>query len=143
MEKFCTKCNTLKSKAEFRVNKSKSDGLQHYCLICDKSLQREWYINNKEKVKIKSKITNDKIRAKNKAFLIDYLKQHPCVKCGESDIVVLEFDHLRDKYCNVSRLVTSSNILKIKEEIEKCQVLCANCHKRKTAIDFNWYKLNN
>jgi 5-methylcytosine-specific restriction endonuclease McrA len=28
----------------------------------------------------------------------------------------------------------------LKNEIEKCQILCANCHLRKTANDFNWYK---
>lgn len=58
---------------------------------------------------------------------------------GESDPIVLEFDHLRDKSCNVSRM-TNANIEKIKEEVAKCRVLCSNCHARETAKKQGWYK---
>ena len=71
----------------------------------------------------------------------DYLKKHPCVDCGEKDPVVLEFDHSKDKLIEVSKLVRNvSSIDKMREEIEKCKIRCANCHRRKTAIQFGWYK---
>lgn len=71
----------------------------------------------------------------------NYLKMHPCVDCGETDPVVLQFDHFRDKKYQVANLVSSNmswqNILK---EIEKCEIRCANCHYRKTAREKNYYK---
>ena len=70
----------------------------------------------------------------------DYLKKHPCVDCGEKDPIVLEFDHLKDKLIEVSRLVQYTSMNKMQNEIEKCEIRCANCHRRKTAIQFGWYK---
>ena len=71
----------------------------------------------------------------------EYLKLHPCVDCGESDIRVLDFDHVRGhKRANVQRLVNSYYCWKTVEiEIQKCDVICANCHRRKTANEQNWY----
>ena len=71
---------------------------------------------------------------------MDYLRLHPCVDCGESDIVVLEFDHLRDKTRNVSYLIGTGEIPRIKEEIAKCDVVCANCHRRRTSERGGWYR---
>jgi hypothetical protein len=66
-------------------------------------------------------------------FIIKYLKAHPCVDCTVSDIRVLEFDHLRDKDMNVSHLVGGGHSLKrLIVEIEKCVVVCANCHRIRT-----------
>lgn len=75
-------------------------------------------------------------------YIYDYLLTHPCVDCGEVDPEVLTFDHVRgQKSANVSRLASQGkNIKVIKEEIAKCDVRCCNCHARKTARDFNWYK---
>lgn len=64
--------------------------------------------------------------------------------CGENDIVVLEFDHtgIEPKYKTISELVRERNSVDIiKNEVKKCEVRCANCHKRKTAKDFNWFKI--
>jgi len=58
----------------------------------------------------------------------------------ESDYIVLEFDHKHDKKYNVSAMHTLSLELLIKE-IEKCEVRCANCHRRKTAHQFNWHAI--
>lgn len=138
--KYCTKCNKSKDLSEFRPNSRKKDGYQHYCIECDKEYQKEWYKANSEKAKRRAKIHNKVNIKRNKDFIIDYLKKNPCAHCGESDIVVLEFDHLSNKEYGIATLANSS-LEKIKTEISKCQVLCANCHKRKTAKDFNWYKL--
>lgn len=74
--------------------------------------------------------------------VVGYLQSHGCSDCGETDWRVLEFDH-RDpetKSSSVADLVTNNaNMKRIWEEIEKCDVRCANCHRRKTAIDNNWY----
>jgi hypothetical protein len=66
-------------------------------------------------------------------YLIEYFRAHPCADCGESDPLVLEFDHLRDKRFEVTNQFASRNWQEILDEISKCEVVCANCHRRRTA----------
>ena len=81
-------------------------------------------------------------RLRNKSYVYEYLQEHPCITCGEADIRVLDFDH-RDpslKSFGIHRSITNRySIAKIAEEIKKCDVLCSNCHRRKTAHENNWY----
>lgn len=77
----------------------------------------------------------------NRTKVVAYLLQNPCVDCGETDWLVLQFDH-RDpttKTAPVSRLVYLNSWPKIKEEIDKCDVRCANCHSRRTAEQMDFY----
>jgi 5-methylcytosine-specific restriction endonuclease McrA len=77
-----------------------------------------------------------RIRERNRAYVVAFLKNHPCSHCGETDLRVLEFDHVAPatKKFNVGRMVSSQHhsIASIQKEIDKCQVLCANCHRKKT-----------
>lgn len=65
----------------------------------------------------------------------EYLQTHPCVDCGEDDWIVLDFDHVRGvKYKEISILVGHGYSLPtVVAEIAKCEVRCANCHRRVTA----------
>jgi len=137
---ICNKCKIDKDISNFRKSKQTNSGYQYYCIECDKAFQKVYYNANKEKVIKNSAKQRDISRVKMREFLISYLESHPCVHCGESDIVVLEFDHLSNKINNVSTFMKNAAIKKLKAEIPKCQVLCANCHRRKTAKDQNWYK---
>lgn len=67
-------------------------------------------------------------------YVLDYLKSHPCVDCGETDPVVLDFDHRNpeEKTSAVSRIVSDRGALsRLEEEISKCDVRCANCHRKR------------
>ena len=66
-------------------------------------------------------------------FLVAYLREHPCVDCGVGDPIVLEFDHLRDKKFSISSGLQDRNWQSVLDEIAKCDVVCANCHRRRTA----------
>jgi hypothetical protein len=80
-------------------------------------------------------------RENNFVNIMNYLKQHNCVDCGESNPVVLEFDHLPEfnKSFDIGRAVGSSGRSweSIQKEILKCDVVCSNCHKIRTAIRKN------
>jgi sRNA-binding protein len=80
-----------------------------------------------------------KQRETKRKFICDYLSSNPCVDCGESDILVLEFDHRpkHTKLAEISAMISGTRSLKaLKEEVTKCDVRCANCHKRMTYARF-------
>lgn len=80
-------------------------------------------------------------RAAYRALIYEYLQTHPCVVCGERDPIVLDFDHLGDKRIEIGRMIKQGNGLNaIIAELNKCQVLCCNCHRRKTCNQLNWYR---
>lgn len=68
--------------------------------------------------------------ARHKAFLNEYKTLHPCA-CGESDPVALDFHHIDPvkKNGEMKRLAVKGMEF-IQNEIEKCIVLCANCHRK-------------
>lgn len=58
-----------------------------------------------------------------------------CVDCGINNPIVLDFDHLKDKKYNISRMIHDGfSWAAIKKEIAKCEVVCANCHRIRTYI---------
>jgi len=69
---------------------------------------------------------------RNKAFMLRYFRAHGCSVCGERDATVLCCHHRdpNDKAAEVSRLLQNRSIERLIEEIEKCDVLCFNCHVR-------------
>jgi hypothetical protein len=142
MEKICTKCKGSKEIDEFNKNKSKVDGYNNICRECSKTRSKQYYSENTERHKIIIKSRNKKTALDNRRKIFEYYKTHPCIDCGESDPMVLEFDHRDgvDKLDNVSTMVRDYSWGNILKEIKKCDVRCANCHRRRTAISQGWYK---
>lgn len=137
--KICSTCKL--SKEKFYPNARKTDGLQTYCVDCAKERSKKRYksFSVEQKQKMQDGARQKVLR--NKQFIWDYLKENPCVDCGETDPIVLEFDHQVNKVDCISTLSGQGiGLEKIAEEIGKCEVRCANCHRRKTAKDFEWYK---
>jgi len=141
--KRCYTCKTDKDKSEFNKNKVRKDGLNSICKECSRERSKRYYRENKEYHK-KAVSTRKNIQIeKSRKYVYSYLCKNPCVDCGENDPIVLEFDHMRDKHKNLSRMIADGNSTdSIKKEIEKCEVRCANCHRRKTAKDQGWYMLD-
>jgi hypothetical protein len=70
-----------------------------------------------------------------KKKLIEIKQLSGCVDCGITNHIVLDFDHLRDKKYNISRMIHDGfSWAAIKKEIAKCEVVCANCHRVRTHI---------
>ena len=90
-----------------------------------------------------AKISNNmgSIRARQRRYLaeriafIQLVKQQPCVECGvQYPPYVMDFDHIRgEKIGQVSRKsMLCSPLERLMQEIEKCDVVCSNCHRERT-----------
>lgn len=98
----------------------------------DRNRKRQERVNGRD---TGVKTSQDRQREIKRRWVCEYLIEHPCVDCGEPDILVLEFDHRGDitKHANVSTMINSTySLARVQEEVAKCDVRCANCHKRKT-----------
>jgi L-lysine 2,3-aminomutase len=79
-------------------------------------------------------------REKVKRKMMEFYKLNPCVDCGETDPRVLDFDHISNKKHNISTLLRKEYSWEsILLEAKKCEVRCANCHRKKTAVEQNHY----
>ncbi len=137
--KKCTKCNSAKSLDEFGLRSKTTGKRECICKTCKREYTKSHYRNNKDVYKKRASEFTKKTRIVNSCKMVDYLRKHPCVDCGEPDVIVLQFDHIKDKEHTIGKMVVNGySWPKILDEINKCQVRCANCHTRKTAKDFNW-----
>ena len=103
---------------------------------------KEYYEKNKKQIIEKQKIYNKehsieykqyigKYHRINKEYVLNYKLTHPCTICGESDPICLDFHHTGDDKKNtVSNLIYKGNLESLISEIQKCDVLCANCHRK-------------
>ena len=136
--KFCSECKTQKPVDEFSWRRKAKKQRQSYCKLCMKVRNAVYYVNDPKKYRDSML----RLRTRNQDFILKFLVNNHCVDCGEADALVLEFDHVRGtKVDGVSTMVrkpVSLDVLKL--EIAKCEVRCANCHRRKTAKQLGFYK---
>jgi hypothetical protein len=141
--KTCSRCKEAKNESDFQRNHATADGLQDQCKSCRKETDRRIYLKRSEEKKAQYREANLRTIERNTRLLYEYLLEHPCVDCGASDPVVLEFDHVTgDKRNSIANYVRSGRSWnRIFSEVQKCEVRCANCHRRVTARrNGNWKK---
>lgn len=127
----CTKCKITKHYKEFSVDSYRTTGRKNWCKICCS----QHYEDSKQTKLKKASIRRRKIAREHMEKIYRYLEENPCIDCGEDNILTLEFDHVTgDKYSGVTVLAWRGRTWKvIQEEIDKCEVVCANCHNIRTA----------
>ena len=137
--KSCSACKKRLPKAEFYKNRARRDGLQNVCKDCQKEKGIRHYRENTAETKEKIYARRDGRKKENRSYVLAHLLDHPCVDCGESNPLVLHFDHVRDsKWMEVSKMVFRGYTLRaLKREMDKCEVRCANCHSIRTQQDSN------
>ena len=135
-QRKCTNCGRTKNEDLFC---KRGDKYRNECLVCHRKYCKSHYSRNRKYYTDKTV----RLRKRNQQLMIEYLSDKECADCGESNIVVLDFDHERDKKYNVSLMVNStygwSTIL---EEIAKCDIVCANHHRIRTAKRFGYYRMD-
>ena len=93
--------------------------------------RREWYQKNKIKEAARLRISNARYRKKIKKLVTDYKAKRGCCRCRENDPVCLDFHHhIGKKENNIGTILGHWSEERIFKEIEKCEVLCANCHRK-------------
>lgn len=138
--RVCNRCGQAKDPEEFSARGGKK---QPWCRECNRAYAREYYRNNQTKLKSDINQLRRARVAANRQFLLAYLSSRSCADCGENDPIVLEFDHVRGKkrYLISSLIHEGYSLQTLMKEIEKCDVVCANCHRRRTARTFGTYRL--
>jgi protein-arginine kinase activator protein McsA len=141
--KACSHC-----KQEKPINcfswRNKQKKIRHViCKDCQSKKNKAHYEANIGKYRENTRSRKKRVREEYREKLKEYLSTHPCVDCGETDPIVLTFDHVRGKKKdNVSNLMYRVYPWSIIEkEIAKCQVRCFNCHMRRTSKRQGWGKL--
>jgi len=136
--KTCLKCKRVKSLAEFSWRNKKKGTKHPWCKECFKEYDRKRAQTTKYKTDKRKR--HQKLRKDNRKFIFEYLSNKKCVDCGESRIPCLQFDHVDEKH---KRAVIGDMMhysrRAIIEEIEKCEVRCANCHAIRTSKSQGWY----
>ncbi len=145
--KTCSKCCETKEESEYFVKDKKSGRLHAQCKLCYKEHRKnysaEHYAKYGDAYRERARIRRAHVKKVMVSQLVEYLEDKSCVKCGESDIRVLEFDHIdpATKSFSIARGITYGKHWEIiLKEIDKCQILCSNCHKKRTAVQYGWLK---
>lgn len=127
--KRCVRCNIVKDYTEFYSDKSRKDGKTNRCIECDRIKKKVYYIINRSNELQRSK----RFKLKLYEWYYELKSECMCCLCGESDPICLDFHHInpKTKIATISSMIKSRTPrLKILEEIKKCIVLCANCHRK-------------
>ena len=131
--KKCSKCQVKKEENCFSFKNKKLKKLQSSCKMCQSIVHRKHYLSNKNLYIEKSRESNKIYRSRNRDFIREYKTKAGCKFCDETCHVCLDFHHEdpTQKEVNVSRISNDSmSIESIKREIEKCIVVCSNCHRK-------------
>jgi hypothetical protein len=133
--RWCSRCSRLRGESSFNRHKG---GLQWWCRDCFKG----YYEEQRDRHRRRNNALKTARVQEAQAFVLEYLRRHACVDCGQTDPVVLDFDHLNEKRAEISTLVRRGVLRAVLErEIARCEVVCASCHRRRTARRGGWRRL--
>ena len=140
--RVCARCHAEKPLESFPIKDQARGTRRSYCLPCCRAYGKEHYQRNLTYYKAKAVVARQRTRFVNEGTVDEFLRTHPCVDCGESDPVVLDFDHLEPKlkHGDVGRMQHQSGLVSLQTEMGKCVVRCANCHRVRTARQFGWWR---
>lgn len=126
----CIRCGLTKEESEFNWRNIEKGYLQSVCQPCQCEDSRN---RDREDVRMSNKLSREKGVERDQEFVLNYLSNHPCTVCGETDISVLTFHHVdpETKQYNISDMIAHGYAIEtIQREIDRCEVLCWNDHMR-------------
>ena len=146
--KKCYKCKKNIPLTGFNKNKARKDNLQTSCIVCQRQTSKQYYGLNRKRCINVIGINKRRRALENYIEIITKYLNVPCTDCKKVyHPASMVFDHrvgsVKNIYKNqgVNYLIRDGYSKKaIKEEIEKCDVRCQNCHFLKTSKDFKHWK---
>ena len=132
-DRTCVRCGHIGPLDDYRQDREGKWGKRNLCNDCGNQQSRDSYNKNPERRRELQKETMRQRRIARRAF-IQKAKSVPCNDCGKTfPPYVMDFDHRNsnDKTMDVSQM-TSRSLTEIQAEIEKCDVVCSNCHRIRT-----------
>ena len=118
------------------MNAGRRDGVQSYCVPCQREYQNEHYRRSAERYRARAGIRNQQRRARVRRIIRE-AKDRPCADRGRRfPVFVMDFDHRSGtrKRFNIGAVALAGrdDERSLRDEIGKCDVLCANCHRFRT-----------
>lgn len=127
IDKVCPGCGKKPPEISFSRNRCKPDGLQTRCKECHKTYDKKYYKENTQYHKNYVRAGINRLRA----IVRKYKEDKGCKYCQEKDGCCLDFHHTEDdKLFTIARIVSSGCTQLVLKEIEKCDVVCSNCHRK-------------
>ena len=153
----CKKCFAIHRKGTAKRMKDKADLFKQgkrKCGSCKKikllkSYQERYYASGnhgydsscKPCVSIRQQITGRNRNREARELVFNYLLKHPCIDCGETNVLALEFDHIHSKKFDIGNALNNNVMIDlIKAEIKKCVIRCSSCHRIKTHKELNSWR---
>lgn len=127
MMKTCTKCLVLKELYDFDFRNKSKGTKQAHCKVCRKIMVDSHYRAN-----VKTYLDRNKRTRQRNLMLVGEAKDKPCTRCDKKyppRAMDLHHRESSEKEEIVSRLAHLTSTAKLKRELEKCDVLCATCHR--------------
>jgi hypothetical protein len=126
MEKKCILCGVVKTLSDFNKKFKSTDGRQNKCRDCSKAYAKAHYEADKTYYVAKA----NKRRLRLVAEINEYKANKGCWHCSENEPCCLDLHHVGNKDFTVALSINRVSTDLIWKEIEKCEVLCANCHRK-------------
>src|SRR5678815_4559275 len=123
-------CGETKSEADFAFADMARGTRQRHCRKCQAAYRRAHYLANREEYIRREVARINRYRIENRVLMLAYLLAHPCVDCGQTNPVTLDFDH-RDpsvKRGNIGFIAARKPWHLVLPEIAKCDVGCKLPH---------------
>lgn len=111
--RLCGRCKEEKSPDEFAWRRKALGQRDNYCRACRTAYKHEHYAANKQRYIDAARRRTERIVAERTAYLVSFF-------------------HLREKQFSVGQGLRERPWIDVLAEIEKCDVVCANCHRRRT-----------
>lgn len=139
--RVCARCKKEKSEESFAWRYKREKVRLQHCRACQKEYSARWYAQNKQRHLKNVRKYQKEYLALVHGKIREIFRTHPC-KCGQSHPAALDFHHVRGvKSRAVSTMISANEPWsRIHAEIQKCDVICSNCHRIHTAKTYGWYK---
>lgn len=139
MMKICSKGNHEVDEQFFSKRTGSKDGLMSWCKPCVALYERDRYQNGD---RIRKERNRKAQLERTREQYWQFLCSSKCLDCGSRDPEVLECDHREPdkKSFDVSAMLYSYSWFNIKKEIDKCDIVCSNCHKKRTIRQFGFWR---